>query len=194
MAEEHMEHDLDSFLEMDWEGELSPLVRFLNLGHDSDELEEACRSSAKLREQEVPIEDFMDFHKDITEALESLCAIQSSEGSRKVGEFLSSKLAETTFNRIEILDLRARQVRVALVGKNIIAELWADFICIFLSQDDWMDHLGRCPFCKTWLQKSRKDRVYCSEACRGRAAYNRHKKQRRESRRARYRRDKRIIG
>jgi len=187
---EESEYDLDSLLEMDWAEELAPLVGFLNLNDGYAELQRSFEKSTLFKDKSS-VDHVMGFHKDVTYILEELRSLRTWEGARELAKFLTPKL-QNMKNEIAVVDLKTRQFRVNLFIEKIIDELWADFICVFLSRGDWLDKLGRCPECKKWLEKKRRDQIYCSDLCRSKASYKRHQEERRESRRARYMKNKRI--
>ena len=162
---------LKKLLDMDWANELTPLVDMLNLGHGS-QVGEAVR--------------------EIGAILKGCYSIRTCNEARRLERFLSTKLATAT-NSVKIIGLAGGNIRVDLEAEGLVENLWADFICIFLYRDDWRDLLGSCPLCQKWFERSRKNQVYCSEACKSKAAYARSAESRRSARRERYRKDK-LVG
>ncbi|MFC1715570.1 hypothetical protein ACFL6S_18005 [Candidatus Poribacteria bacterium] len=187
-----LEYNLDSLLKMEWGGEILPLVDFLNLGSNSDELEQAFQKSKILKGEEgVSSGDFGTLSKGMARALESLYSMRTWADAQDVEEFLNERLRIMT-NKFKVIDLESRKTKVGLEADGSIQNLWADFMCIFLYRDNWWELLGKCPQCGKWFKRTRKDHVYCSETCRGKASYARNREKRRSERRERYRKNQRI--
>ncbi len=182
---------LDGLLEMDWEHEVSPLVDFLNLESDFAELQQAVQDSEILKEKGGPVEDFMRLHNEIKYVLNAYYEILTEVDAKRLEKFLTRMLAKTR-NRVKIIDLADKQIRVHLEASTVIQNLWADFICIFLRMDNWTKLLGKCPQCEKWFERPRKNQIYCTEGCKSKAAYTRNKDDRRLERRERYRKEKSI--
>ena len=183
---------LESLLNMDWGSELAPLVDFLNLKLSKFEgLAGAVQKYNASAEKEVDPFDFMDLCNEMYFVLESFSAMRTSAAAEDLGAFLSEKLVNTT-NDARIMDLHTKQVRVFMEENSVIAGIWMDFICVFLSMENWRDVLGICLQCKKVFAKKRKDQIYDREGCRGKASYARHKEARRATRRERYYRGKRL--
>lgn len=179
-------YSVDSLLEMDWRKQLSPLVRFLNLEPGSADLEQAVRESNLPIGTEASLEALVSLANEMAFALDGFYSMRTHEDAQRLEDFLTPKLAFGV-NRVKIIDLKAKKIRVDLVYSGIIRNIWADFICIFLYRDNWRELLGRCPQCRKWFERSRKDQIYDVESCRGKAAYARNQEARRAERRERYR-------
>ncbi len=179
-------YHLDSLLKMDWETEVSPLVEFLNLGSDVDELRRAVRESEILKDKGGSPSDFIDFRKEMDGFLHRFYEMDSASEAKRLEKFLTRMLANAK-NKVKIIDLADKQIRVRLEVSTFIQNLWADFICIFLQRDDWTQLLGKCPQCAKYFERSRKNQIYCGEVCKNKAAYARNADVRRLERRIRYR-------
>ncbi len=137
-------YSLDGLLEMDWGNGLSPLVDFMNLGSGSAELQQAVREYNIHKEKRAPVEDFMNLRKDMASVLESFYSMRTWADAQFLEGFLNERLESAT-NRVKVIDLGSKRIRVDLEAGNIIQDLWADFICIFLYRSNWIDLLGKCP-------------------------------------------------
>lgn len=159
---------IDGLLTMNWADDVAPLVEFLNAAID-------CTEFGHLRNEMESI-------------LQMFANMQTEDDADHLGHELEKKLQGVT-NEVKIIDRAARKIEVSLVVEGVIENIWADFICIFLYRN-WRDLLCQCGHCAVWFERSRKDRVWCSESCRSKAAYARHGEVRRSERRERYRAQK----
>ena len=77
---------------------------------------------------------------------------------------ITSSLAEQlerARNEVVFRAPNSLQIRVNMICDDIISQVWSNMARIFLSTPHWDDVLGRCPRCKKWFRKSRKDQIYC---------------------------------
>lgn len=192
MSRKQAKHDLDALLlDMQWDQEVAPLAHFLNL--TPDKLQNMYTNSARIK-QKAPIDDIRWFQRDVSLYLE---AIQGKKGMERLASEDLDRLAESLTGKLggtrnKVIFRDNLQVRVDLAADKLVDNLWADFICFFLSRDDWMDKLGKCPQCEKWFGKSRKNQIYCSTSCKNTVAYHRHQDERKSERRQRYRKGKPI--
>lgn len=161
---------IENLQKMDWGHDLSPLVDFLNAAIESTEM------------QEFPV-----LRNEIESVLQEFCSASTwTDDGVKYIEYELEKKLQSAIN-VVIIDPVAGKIKVNLEVEGVIENIWADFICIFLYRRDWREKLGQCPHCDIWFERSRKDKKWCSENCRGKAAYARHGDDRRLARRERYR-------
>ena len=151
---------LESLVNMEWRSEVSVLADFLN---------HACGEAEVVN---LALE-----MKYVLTLFES----GSGEEAERVEEFLTSKMARMR-NYVKIMPhLEAKKVRVYLEADSEVEEVWADFICAFLTMDNWRALLGKCPQCGRWFARSRGNQVYSRPSCR-QAASNTRRRQREEAR------------
>lgn len=160
---------IEKLQKMDWGHDLSPLVDFLNSPIESTEMQK-----------------FAVLRNDMAGILQAFRSAHTfSEGTVEYIEQELEKKLQSAFNEVKIIDLVAGKIKVNLKVEGVIENIWADFICIFLYRD-WRGKLAQCGHCDIWFERSRKDKMWCSENCRSKAAYARHGDERRSARRVRY--------
>jgi len=184
---------LDSLMKIDWNNELAPLLDFLNLDHVPDPMRHRISMSYAPKGGTCSAADIAKLHDHMRFLLEWLSDPHMGlpADRERLEKFLSSSL-RYLHSEVKVPDPEVRSVRVYATADGILPNIWADFICTFLARDDWREVLGKCPQCQIWFQRSRKDQVYDSDVCKGKAAYARQGPERRSARRQRYWRDKLI--
>lgn len=157
---------LDDFLRMDWEGEVGPLVWFLNL--TPAEMKNEIKGS---RLQKDALDPLLAFRSNLGRVLSHFYHILTVEQIKGLENLLSRKLVNA---KLSVIILNKSQVRVYTLSRDDIIEgLWLDIICRFLHREDWLDRLGLCCQCDHWFVRSRKDQIYCSTVCKSACFYAR---------------------
>ena len=172
--------------------DISPLTDFLNM--EKKDITEYKDDAILLRDDKpyLSIEAILNLYEELKGVLIDMfgaSSISSRSKSDAVCFFLSEKLRRVR-NKVVFVEQGSKQVRVNMVCDDIIADIWGNMICIFLSTPHWEDVLGKCPQCVKWFRKRRMDQIYCHVNCRSKDNYMKHKEARQESRRLKYKRGK----
>jgi hypothetical protein len=146
---------------------LSPdfLVYFLNL--DEARLEQAFHESS-FSDKAKSFDEFKEFHKDVNNILLAL-ATKPSEAVGYANKIISKLTLSLDIDHARLV------VSTKFINKedegNILLSWGAQLIFHFLSNHDWWHKIWRCPACKKWFVRRRRDHVYCKYECRMKVNY-----------------------